>query len=117
MKCAVFFTVCLVATPTLLSQEVGDEVVVIAEQRAELRDESGVVGTVGRGHRLVIWEIKGDDFFVSWLTTCGWIDKADMLTLDKALPYFTEEIGRSADAQDYFGRANVHQTGRALWVI
>jgi tetratricopeptide (TPR) repeat protein len=108
VTCAVILAVCLVATPTLVSQEVGDEVVVIAEQKADIKDELGVVGTVSRGRYLVVREIKGDHFFVSGLLRNGWINKSDVLPLDKALPYFTEEIGRSAVAQNYFGRANVH---------
>lgn len=90
-----------------VSVTAGDVIVVTADPEAELRDSSKVVATVPRGNILQVEKVDGNRCWVEWEHEQGWIEKADIVTLEKAADYFTRAIRRTPDADSYHSRALV----------
>jgi len=77
------------------------ERVIVIAQRAELRDDAQVVGHVTRGRSLPVESSEANRYQV-WCKGRGvWINRADVLPLDRAMDYFTEEIRQNPIAADY----------------
>ena len=96
----------LFASPAF-AQKVGDTVVVIAEKRAELQSGRSVVGTVFRGNHLRVDDVNGEWFWVNWMGTKGWVNRSDVIHIDRAIDFFTTAIRRHPTAGDYSSRGTV----------
>ena len=100
-----WLTILVFASP-LSAQKVGDSLLVVAESEAELKTDSGPVGTVPRGELVTVGEVGNGRFWVMYGNTSGWIAKQVVLSIDEAIRYFTKAIANEPRADDYFGRGN-----------
>ncbi len=102
---------CLLFASPAFAQKVGDTVVVIAEEHAELR-RSEVVGTALRGAHLRVDEMNGEWLWVNLRGTKGWINRRDVIHIDKAIDFFTAAIKRNPTAGDYSSRGRLWRAKR-----
>lgn len=103
MRVCVALLFLAVATPAF-AQDVGDTIVVIAEQRAELKSGSEVVTTVHRGNHLTVERVNGDWYWVEYHHEKGWINRRDVVPSADAVQFFTEAIRQNPNADDYLSR-------------
>lgn len=91
------------------AQQVGDTVICIKD--APLKRGNENVGTFGFAQVSTVEAINGDWFWISSQGTPAWVQKRNVLLLDQAIPYFTEEIRKNPNYQAaYFAR------GTARWM-
>jgi tetratricopeptide (TPR) repeat protein len=92
------------------AHDVGDSVVVVADQKAELKAGDKVVGTVGRGSILRVDNVNGDWLWVISEGKKGWIHSRNVIESDKAIKFFTDAILENPNASmEHYLRAR-------LWV-
>jgi tetratricopeptide (TPR) repeat protein len=104
-----FVVVCSFAA-TASAQQVGDKIVVIAENAA-LRSNNDTTGTVPKGHFLVIQNVDGDRLSVIYssghATVEGWIKRSDVIPLSQALDLFSDELKRTPSSVAYTIRGTI----------
>jgi tetratricopeptide (TPR) repeat protein len=98
-------------TASASAQQKGDRVVVTTEN-ARLRSQNETTGTVLRGATLVVADVNGDWFWVTWSsgeteTVKGWINRSDVIPFAQALDFFTEELKRNPNVWAYVIRATI----------
>lgn len=85
-------------------QEAGERIVVTA-QAAPLSTQTHSVGTVPRGVILTVEEARGEWLWVNYATgktrAKGWINRRDVVGIDKALDFINNEI-RTAPQAEYY---------------
>ncbi len=101
MKRLIVAAICLLFASPAFAQKVGDTVVVIAEKRAQLKSRSEVVGTVPRGNHLRVDQVNAEWFWVFGEGKKGWINRSDVIHIDRAIDFFTAAIRRNPIADDY----------------
>jgi len=110
MKSVVLFmtaiTAISIASP-LLAQEPGDTIVVIAPNEADLWMGNQKVGVVVRGSHLVVEKTGAHWFYARQDTNAGWISRRHVLSLDRALAFFTNAIKENPNCDDYDSRGGV----------
>ena len=104
---SLIFAAVLTCSVSVFAQDVGDTVVVVAEKATELKLDTRVVTTIPRGGQLRVDRINGDYYWVLWKGEKGWINRKDVLSLDRALEYFTNAIRRNPCAAEYSKRGGV----------
>jgi tetratricopeptide (TPR) repeat protein len=76
----------------LYAQQIGDEVIAVRSTPKKCGNE--VVGTLYYGSPAVVDVVNGD-----WLWVCpaprGWVQRGDVLPLDQAIQYFTDQIAKN----------------------
>jgi len=101
---------------TASAQQVGDKIVVTTDN-APLRSQNATTGTVPKGNILVVDNVNGDWFWVTWSgdktgTVKGWIDRSDVILLSQAFDFFNEEVRRHPSAWSYTVRGMIwRETG------
>src|SRR5579872_2204972 len=84
------------------AQSIGERIVVTAES-GQLKSENDLVGRVPKGNILVVKEVEGEWFWVTWssgkVTTKGWINRRDVIAFDKALDFFNDELKKNPNAR------------------
>ena len=108
---AVFLSLALLAgllSAVASAQHVGDRVATITN--ATLRSRTDATGTVPKGNVLVVRDVDGDWFWVIWSgheTVKGWINRADVAPLSRALDFFNDEVKRNPTAAAYEARGTI----------
>ncbi|GEM_PF-5327920 len=103
------FCLIFVLAPTAYAQKQGDKIVVISADRAELRANETVTGTVARGNRLRVDDVNGDWFWVKYSNgngkhVAGWIHRDYIMPhkpISKVIDFFTASIQKKPTAYDY----------------
>ena len=105
----IIFAICIFIPSTLFAQKAGDTVLVITQRGtpANLMSESNVVGTVDRGQDLRVDEVNGEWLWVNHRGTKGWINRRDVIHIDKAMDFFTAAIKQAPNGIDYCARGTV----------
>jgi tetratricopeptide (TPR) repeat protein len=89
------------------AQQVGQRVVTCRE--TALRSDGNQDRMIGGGLLLVVKKVDGDRLWVFYLngydSRPGWIDRADVVSLAKAIDVYSEEIKKNPTPEDYAGRA------------
>lgn len=89
---------------SLHAQQVGDRVVCI--RNAQMKNGDAVVGTLGVGMSVFVEAVNGDWLWVSH-GTAGWIQRQNVLPLDEAIQYFTDQIRTDPTNENgYYFRGN-----------
>ena len=108
MRTSLLIASLLLVTCQLAAQEVGDTIIVTAPE-AQLKQQSGVVGTVPRGNHLRVEVVNGNWFWVLWHGKKAWIHRKDVIPLDEGITYFTQSLRRNPNATDYNIRGMIWQ--------
>ena len=111
----------LVCESSVLAQKAGDRIVVIAAT-AQLKSRNDVVGSVPKGSILKVKEVNGDWFWVIYSgassTTQGWIKRPEVISIEKALDFFNDEMQRNSTAELYAIRGAIwkekHEYDKAI---
>jgi tetratricopeptide (TPR) repeat protein len=89
------------------AQQVGDRIVVIHDD-AQLRANEATTGSVPKGNDLVVKNVNGDWFWVTFSsgheTVSGWISRSDVIPFSQALDFFSDELKRNPTASAYNNR-------------
>jgi len=99
-KALALAVVCMAVLPGL-AQQIGDAVVVIAENKAQLQNGRTVLGNVTKGNLLVVEKAVDGWLLVRWEGLKGYVRKNDVLTIDRALDHFTKAISTYPGPDDY----------------
>jgi tetratricopeptide (TPR) repeat protein len=90
-----------------LAQQVGDKLVIIVD-KAPLKSGNDTTGTVPKGALLLVKNVNGDWFWVTYSankgTVKGWIYRSDFIPVSQALDFFNEELSRNPTSWAYVGR-------------
>jgi tetratricopeptide (TPR) repeat protein len=103
-------SVLLLWTSSAFGQRVGDRIVVTADE-SQLTSDNEIVGTVPKGDILTVKEENGESFWVicstGRATTKGWVKRRDVVSLQKALELFDDEVRRTQTAELYTIRGRI----------
>jgi tetratricopeptide (TPR) repeat protein len=98
------FWLCAFMTCPAFAQQMGDWVV--ATRDAQLREGDRVVGMMHHGIFSRVQAVHGDLLWVE-PGARGWVDRKEVVTLDQAVPYFTDAIAQNPnDHHAYRARGN-----------
>ncbi|HVW37298.1 MAG TPA: tetratricopeptide repeat protein, partial [Pirellulales bacterium] len=104
MTRALFAFALLVAAAGAAPYKTGDTVVVIRESAVKVG--TNTVDTVYPGFKAEVEAVQGDFLWVN-LGTAGWIHKNNVVPLNDAIAYFTQQIRQNPSAELYKARASV----------
>ena len=110
MRQAFTLAVVCMAALTGFAQQIGDKVVVTAENEAELNSGRTVVGTVAKGNLLFVEEAVEGWLLVRREGIRGYIRKSDVMTIDQALDHFTKAISTNPRPDDHDSRGVIWGT-------
>ena len=118
LRGSLVFAICLavlfqaVALTAAEEYKIGDKVVVTKRTKLTVANGAGANGQgaiVGPGMTLLVGDISGDRL---WLSngTPGWLDKSNVMPLDKGVDYFTEQLkAEPANKELRYARALVRR--------
>src|SRR5438045_9471226 len=93
-----FSSIVLLWATAALGQEVGDRIIVIADN-ALLKSPNDIVGSVPKGKILTVREVNGDGYLATYSsgkgTLKGWIKRQDVVPVDKALDVINDSLRRN----------------------
>lgn len=111
-------TIAFLAVSPGVAQQIGDTVVGVAENNAELVSGRTVVGNVDEGNLLRVEGVAEDWLLVRSKGIRGYIRTSDVMTVDRALDHFTKQISTNPRAAGYDARGVIWGTkgefGKAL---
>ncbi|MDA1017437.1 MAG: tetratricopeptide repeat protein, partial [Planctomycetota bacterium] len=92
--------------PSSPTPKVPDQVVMVTRVDAELKTGTKVVGKAALAEILVGSKVNGDWLWIPGAK--GWIQRSNVVPIDRAAEHFTAQINRSPTSRNYFERGAAH---------
>lgn len=87
-------------TSHLFAQKKGD-LVLVTGGKTDIQVEGKVLKTLYEGFELDIKDINGSWYWVNHKGTLGWVNAANVKTIDQAIGYYTNQIARNPTSKNY----------------